>query len=100
MNNKRPPEFVKDSLAPTGSIAMGAGVMIGVGILALTGQVTEPAGGVFRIAFIATAVFFAFRAYSYVNVCNESPLVGGMALIFGAKWWFLRKEAAFDDARD
>jgi len=26
--------------------------------------------------------------------------VGGMALIFGAEWWFLRKEAASDDAED
>ncbi|MBX3323905.1 MAG: APC family permease [Phycisphaeraceae bacterium] len=43
-------------------------------------------------------------AFLYIKLTND-PLVvgvsvGGMALIFGAEWWFLRKEAASRDAED
>jgi len=81
MNNERSPDYVKDSLTLTGSIAMGTGVMIGAGIFALTGQVAELAGGLFPVAFIAAAVVVAFSAYSYVRVCNEHPSAGGIAMI-------------------
>lgn len=81
MNNERSPDYVKDSLTLTGSIAMGTGVMIGAGIFALTGQVAELAGGLFPVAFIAAAIIVAFSAYSYVKVCNEYPSAGGIAMI-------------------
>ena len=43
-------------------------------------------------------------AFLYLKLTTD-PLVvavslGGMALIFGAEWWFLRKEAASDDAEE
>jgi amino acid transporter len=34
----------KDSITQPGAFAMGAGVMIGAGIFALTGQIAEHAG--------------------------------------------------------
>ena len=37
-------EYKKNSLSLTDAVAMGTGVMIGAGILALTGQIAELAG--------------------------------------------------------
>jgi len=80
-HHDRSSDYEKDSLTLTGSIAMGAGVMIGAGIFALTGQVAELAGGLFPLAFIAAAIVVAFSAYSYIKVCNEHPSAGGIAMI-------------------
>ena len=70
-STKRGDDYKKGSLTLTGSIAMGTGIMIGAGIFAVTGQVTELAGGLFPVAFITAALVVAFSAYSYIKVCNE-----------------------------
>jgi amino acid transporter len=59
---------------------MGTGVMIGAGILALTGQIAELAGPLFPLAFLAAAVVTAFSAYSYVKLSNAYPSAGGIAM--------------------
>lgn len=59
---------------------MGTGVMIGAGILALTGQIAELAGSLFPLAFLAAAVVTAFSAYSYVKLSNAYPSAGGIAM--------------------
>lgn len=59
---------------------MGTGVMIGAGILALTGQIAELAGSLFPLAFLAAAVVTAFSAYSYVKMSNVYPSAGGIGM--------------------
>lgn len=59
---------------------MGTGVMIGAGILALTGQIAELAGPLFPLAFLAAAIVTAFSAYSYVKMSNAYPSAGGIAM--------------------
>mgnify|MGYP002478202675 CR=1 FL=1 len=59
-------------------------------------------GWVLLTALVLDAVVLG--AFLYIKLAND-PLVvgvsvGGMALIFGAEWWFLRKEAASNDAED
>ncbi|WMS44424.1 APC family permease [Acuticoccus sp. MNP-M23] len=63
------------------AIAMGTGVMIGAGILALTGQIAELAGPWFPMAFVAGAVVSAFSAYTYVKMSNAWPSAGGIGMI-------------------
>ncbi|MEQ9019620.1 MAG: amino acid permease, partial [Nitratireductor sp.] len=60
---------------------MGTGVMIGAGILALTGQIAELAGSWFALSFLLGAVVTGFSAYSYVKVSNAHPSSGGIAMI-------------------
>lgn len=48
--------YEKNSLSLIDALAMGTGMMIGAGILTLTGQVAELAGPWFPMAFIASAV--------------------------------------------
>lgn len=57
-------EYKKNSLSLIDAVAMGTGVMIGAGILALTGQIAELAGSWFPLAFVAGAVVTAFSAYT------------------------------------
>ncbi|MEX2353342.1 MAG: APC family permease, partial [Gammaproteobacteria bacterium] len=64
----------------TGAVSMGTGVMIGAGILALTGQIAELAGGMFPLVFLAAAIVTAFSAYSYVKMSNAYPSAGGIAM--------------------
>jgi len=45
--NDRGTKYQKNSLSLMGAISMGAGVMIGAGKLALTGQIAELAGHLF-----------------------------------------------------
>ncbi|WP_284054054.1 amino acid permease [Stakelama marina] len=77
----------------TGAVAMGAGVMIGAGIFALTGQIAELAGPLFPLSFIAGAVVTALVAYSYIKVSDAWPSSGGIAMTlqkaYGPEWAFL-----------
>ncbi|BBG65653.1 amino acid permease [Hydrogenimonas sp.] len=68
------------TLSLIGAVSMGTGVMIGAGILALTGQIAELAGSLFPLAFAAAAVVTAFSAYSYVKLSNAYPSAGGIAM--------------------
>tara|TARA_R110001606_G_scaffold327925_1_gene474961 strand:- start:18122 stop:19441 length:1320 start_codon:yes stop_codon:yes gene_type:complete len=72
-------EYKKNSLTLIGAVSMGTGVMIGAGILALTGQIAELAGSFFPLAFLAAAVVTAFSAYTYVKLSNAYPSAGGIA---------------------
>jgi len=72
--------YQKNSLTLVGAVSMGTGVMIGAGILALTGQIAELAGSLFPLAFFAAAIVTAFSAYSYVKLSNAYPSAGGIAM--------------------
>ena len=72
--------YQKNSLTLVGAVSMGTGVMIGAGILALTGQIAELAGSLFPLAFFAAAIVTAFSAYSYVKLSNAYPFAGGIAM--------------------
>lgn len=74
-------DYKKDSITLPGAIAMGTGVMIGAGILALTGQMAELAGPLFPLSFIAGAIVTAFSAYTYVKMSNAYPSAGGIGMI-------------------
>ena len=74
-------KYEKDSLSLFDAVAMGTGVMIGAGILALTGQIAELAGPWFPLAFVAGAVVTAFSAYTYVKMSNTWPSAGGIGMI-------------------
>ncbi len=74
------PDYQKNSLTLTGAVAMGIGVMIGAGIFALTGQVSELAQSWFPLAFLAAGIIAGFSAYSYVKLANAYPSAGGIAM--------------------
>ncbi len=76
----RSADYKKNSLSVVGAVSMGTGVMIGAGILALTGQIAELAGSLFPLAFLAAAVVTAFSAYSYVKMSNAYPSAGGIGM--------------------
>ncbi len=78
--HNRSAQYKKNSLTLVGAVSMGTGVMIGAGILALTGQIAELAGSLFPLAFLAAAVVTAFSAYSYVKLSNAYPSAGGIAM--------------------
>ena len=73
-------EYKANSLTLIGAVAMGTGVMIGAGILALTGQIAELAGELFPLAFLAAAIVTAFTAYTYIKMSNAYPSAGGIAM--------------------
>ncbi len=73
-------EYQAKSLTLTGAVAMGAGVMIGAGISALTGQIAELAGSGFPWVFAIAAIVTGFIAYSYVKLSNAYPSAGGIAM--------------------
>ena len=77
----RSADYKKNSLSVVGAVSMGTGVMIGAGILALTGQIAELAGSLFPLAFLAAAVVTAFSAYSYVKMSNAYPSAGGIGCL-------------------
>ena len=79
-NDNRSTQYKKDSLTLSGAVSMGTGVMIGAGILALTGQIAELAGSLFPLAFFAAAIVTAFSAYSYVKMANAYPSAGGIGM--------------------
>ncbi|MGM0743482.1 MAG: APC family permease [Pseudomonadota bacterium] len=74
-------QYEKNSLSLFDAVAMGTGVMIGAGILALTGQIAEMAGPWFPLAFIAGAAVTGFSAYTYVKMSNTWPSAGGIGMI-------------------
>ncbi|MCA0871393.1 APC family permease [Seohaeicola saemankumensis] len=74
-------DYQKNSLSLIDAIAMGTGVMIGAGILALTGQIAELAGNWFPAAFLVGAIVTAFSAYTYVKMSNSYPSAGGIGMI-------------------
>ena len=76
----RSSKYKENSMSLVGAVSMGTGVMIGAGILALTGQIAELAGPLFPLAFLAAAVVTAFSAYSYVKMSNAFPSAGGIAM--------------------
>lgn len=73
-------DYKENSLTLVGAVSMGTGVMIGAGILALTGQIAELAGPLFPLAFLGAAIVTAFSAYSYVKMSNAYPSAGGIAM--------------------
>lgn len=72
--------YALGSLSLTGAVALGTGVMIGAGILALTGQIAELAGAWFPLVFLAAAVVTAFSAYTYIKMANAYPSAGGIGM--------------------
>ncbi|GIT99111.1 amino acid permease [Sulfurovum sp. TSL1] len=76
----RSTKYKEGSMTLVGAISMGTGVMIGAGILALTGQIAELAGSLFPLVFLVAAVVTAFSAYSYVKMSNAYPSAGGIAM--------------------
>lgn len=79
-HHDRSSQYKENSLTLVGAVSMGTGVMIGAGILALTGQIAELAGSLFPLVFLAAAVVTAFSAYSYVKMSNAYPSAGGIAM--------------------
>ncbi|KPP85229.1 MAG: amino acid/polyamine/organocation transporter, APC superfamily [Rhodobacteraceae bacterium HLUCCO07] len=73
--------YERNSLSLYDAVAMGTGVMIGAGILALTGQIAELAGAFFPLAFLAGALVTGFSAYTYVKMSNAYPSAGGIGMI-------------------
>jgi len=76
----RSTKYKEGSMTLVGAVSMGTGVMIGAGILALTGQIAELAGSLFPLAFLVAAIVTAFSAYSYVKMSNAYPSAGGIAM--------------------
>ena len=73
-------DYRANSITLIGAVAMGTGVMIGAGILALTGQMAELAGPLYPLAFAVAAVVALFSAYSYVRLAATYPSAGGIAM--------------------
>lgn len=76
----RSAKYKENSMTLVGAVSMGTGVMIGAGILALTGQIAELAGSLFPLVFLVAAIVTAFSAYSYVKMSNAYPSAGGIAM--------------------
>ncbi len=75
-----------EKLSLVGSVSLGTGVMIGAGIFALVGQVSELAGTLMPFAFLAGAVVVGFSAYSYVKYSEVNPTSGGIAMLLKAAY--------------
>lgn len=75
-----------DKLSLAGSVSLGTGVMIGAGIFALVGQVSELAGTLMPLAFLAGAVVVGFSAYSYIRYSDTNPSSGGIAMLLKAAY--------------
>ncbi len=76
----------KQKLSLAGSVSLGTGVMIGAGIFALVGQVSELAGPLMPLAFLAGAIVVGFSAYSYVRYSDTNPSSGGVAMLLKAAY--------------
>lgn len=71
----------KKSLPPSGAVAMGTGLMIGIGIFELTGQIPQLAGLLFPLSFIVGAIVTAFSACTYIKMSNAFPSAGGIGMM-------------------
>lgn len=80
MSKEHSNQYKASSITLSGAVAMGTGVMIGAGVLALTGQVAELAREWFPFAFLVAAIISSFSAYSYVKLSNAFPSAGGIAM--------------------
>jgi len=76
----RTSKYQENSLSLIDAVALGAGVMIGAGIFALTGQMAQMTGGLFPLAFLSAALIVSLSAYSYVKLSNAYPSAGGIAI--------------------
>ncbi len=89
-DGSRSPRYRKDSISLPGAVALGSGVMIGAGILAVTGQIAELAGRFFPLVFVLAAIVAGFSAYSYVKMAHAFPSAGGIAMFleksYGMGW--------------
>ena len=74
-------EYRANSISLFAAVAMGTGVMIGAGILALTGQIAAFAGPVFPLAFLASVLVTAFSAYTYIKMSNAYRSAGCIGMI-------------------
>ncbi|MEE4275805.1 MAG: APC family permease, partial [Thermoleophilia bacterium] len=79
-SENRSADYEASSISLPGAVAMGTGVMIGAGILALTGQMAELAGELYLLAFAGAAIVAGFSAYSYVRLASAYPSAGGIAM--------------------
>lgn len=79
-HHDRSAKYRKNSLTLASAVSLGISVMIGAGILALTGQIAELAGPLFPLAFLAAAIVTGFSAYSYVKLSNAFPSAGGIGM--------------------
>jgi amino acid transporter len=73
-------DYKKNSLTLLGAVSLGTGVMIGAGILALTGQIAQLANQLFPLAFLVGFIISLFSAYSYIKMSNKYPSAGGIAM--------------------
>lgn len=74
--------YKEGSLSLIQTVSLGTGVMIGAGILALTGQIAELAGSFYIYAFLSAALVAGASAYSYVVLARAFPSAGGIAMFF------------------
>lgn len=65
------------------TVAIGTSVMIGAGIIVMSGQIAELTGPLFLLSIIAGVVFTAFSAYSYVKMSNVYALLFTALLAVG-----------------
>lgn len=69
-----------------GSVSLGTGVMLGAGIFALVGQVTELAGSWMPFAFLAAAAVAGSSAYAYAKYSRSNPTAGGIGTLLRAAY--------------
>ena len=75
----RAPHYEKNTITLSGAVALGTGVMIGAGILAVTGQIAQLSGDLFPWVFALAALASGFSAYAYVKLANAFRSAGGIA---------------------
>tara|TARA_R110002124_G_scaffold242653_1_gene407793 strand:- start:1157 stop:2494 length:1338 start_codon:yes stop_codon:yes gene_type:complete len=80
ISHDRKTKYKTNSLTLVGAVSMGTSVMIGAGILALTGQIAALAGTFFPLVFLAAAIVTFFSSYSYVKMSNAFPSAGGIGM--------------------
>ena len=75
-SHDRSATYSKNSLTVVGAVSMGTGVMIGAGILALTGQIAELAGSLFPLVFLAAFCKCCERARIVPSLQSPASNVG------------------------
>lgn len=69
-----------DTLSLWGAVSLGTGVMVGAGILALTGQIAELSREWFIISFLLGACVAGLSAYTYIKLSQAYPSSGGIVM--------------------